>query len=94
MFVARVGRSNVERFRDRKFVMSKQWSGEGVTVAPSENIYSCLQTSFMSKENGYISCTLKIRTEDLTTGNLLSTAEIEPGSNNISHNEKKGTVSL
>lgn len=74
--------------------MSKQCSGEGVTVAPSGNIYSCLQTSFVRKENGYINCTLKIRTEDLTTGNLLSTAEIEPGSNNISHNEKKGKVSL
>lgn len=28
------------------------------------------------------------------TGNLFSTAEIEVGSNNISHNEKKGKVSL
>lgn len=28
------------------------------------------------------------------TGNLLSTTEIEPGSNNISHNEKEGKVSL
>ena len=65
-----------------------------MTVGPSENIYSCLQTSFVSKENGYISCTLKIRTEDLMTGNLLSTAEIEVGSNNISQNEKQGKVSL
>lgn len=35
-----------------------------------------------------------MRTEDLMTGNLLSTAEIEVGSNNISQNEKKGKVSL
>lgn len=65
-----------------------------MTVGPSENIYSCLQKSFVSKENGYVSCTLKIRIEDLMTGNLLSTAETEPGSNNISHNENKGKVSL
>lgn len=71
--------------------------GEGVTVVPSENICSCLHSSFVSEENRYISYssyTLKIATEDLMTGNLLSTAEIEPGSNNISHNEKKGKVSL
>ena len=93
VFVARVGSSNVERFRDRKFVMCKAVLVR-VTVVPSENICSCLHTSFVGKENGYISCTLKIRTEDLMTGNLLSTSETEPGSNNISHNEKKGKVSL
>lgn len=95
VFVARVGSSNIERFRDRKFVMCKAVLVR-VWLLCLRKIFAavCIRPSWVRRTAISASYTLKIPTEDLMTGNLLSTAEIEPGSNNISHNEKKGTVSL